>query len=62
MEGEMATHSRILIWKTHRQRSLAGHSAWGRKESDTAERARAHTHTCIHTSHFPKGSWMRFIS
>ena len=33
----MATHSRILAWKSHGQRSLAGNSSWGQKESDTTE-------------------------
>ena len=32
-----ATHSGILAWWSHGQRSLAGYSPWGRKESDTAE-------------------------
>ena len=27
----MATHSNILAWKCHRQRSLVGHSPWGSK-------------------------------
>ena len=39
--------------KFHWQRSLAGSSPWGHKESDTTERvcacARAHTHTQTHT-------------
>ena len=33
LEEEMATHSSILAWKIL-QRSLAGHSPWGRQESD----------------------------
>ena len=33
----MAPHSSILAWKIHGQRSLAGYSSWGRKESDTSE-------------------------
>ena len=32
------THSSILAWRSHGQRSLAGYSPWGRKESDTTER------------------------
>ena len=36
-EEEMATHSRILPKKSHRQRSLAGYSPKGRKELDTTE-------------------------
>ena len=31
--------------KSHGQRSLAGYSPWGRKESDTTERVNTHTHT-----------------
>ena len=30
----MATHSSILVWDSHGQRSLAGYSAWGCKKSD----------------------------
>ena len=38
LEKEMATHSSILAWRSHGQRSLAGYSPWGHKESDTTER------------------------
>ena len=34
----MATHSSVLAWRIHGQRSLAGYSPWGREESDTSER------------------------
>ena len=37
LEG-MATHSSILAWSIHGQRSLVGRSPRGRKESDTTER------------------------
>ena len=40
----MATHSSILVWRIYRQRSLSGHSQWGRKESDTTEGLTHHTH------------------
>jgi len=33
----MATHSSILAWRIHGQRSLVGYSPWGCKESDTTE-------------------------
>ena len=33
----MATHSRILAWRTPGQRSLVGYSSWGGKELDTTE-------------------------
>ena len=31
LEKEMATHSSILAWRIHGQRSLAGYSPWGRR-------------------------------
>ena len=37
LEEEMATHSSILAWKSHGQRSLTGYTPWGHKESDTTE-------------------------
>ena len=37
LEKEVATHTSILAWKFHGQRSLAGYSPWDRKESDTIE-------------------------
>ena len=33
----MATHSSILDWRIHRQRSLAGYDPYGCKESDTTD-------------------------
>ena len=33
----MATHSNILTWRIHGQRSLGGYNPWGHKESDTTE-------------------------
>ena len=33
LEEEMATHSSILAWRIPGQRSLAGCSTWGHKES-----------------------------
>ena len=38
----MATHSSILAWKFHGQRSLVGYSPWHCKESDTTEQACKH--------------------
>ena len=32
LENEIATHSSILAWKSHGQRSLVGYSPWGHKE------------------------------
>ena len=37
LEKEMATHSSVLAWRIPRAGSLAGHSPWGRKDSDTTE-------------------------
>ena len=37
LEKEMATHSSILVWEIHGQRSLVGYSPWGHKESDMTE-------------------------
>ena len=33
----MATHSCILAWRSHRQRSLSDYSPWGHKKLDTTE-------------------------
>ena len=38
LEKEMATHSSILAWKSHGQRSLAGYGPWDHKELDMPER------------------------
>ena len=38
LEEKMATCSSILPGKSHGQRSLAGYSRWGHKESDMTER------------------------
>ena len=37
LEKEMATHSSILAWRIHGQRSLVAYSPQGCKESDTTE-------------------------
>ena len=31
LEKELATHTGILAWKSHGQRSLVGYSPWGHK-------------------------------
>ena len=33
----MTSHSSILVWEAHEQRSLGGYSPWDRKESDATE-------------------------
>ena len=37
LKEEMATHSSILAWESHGQRSLVGYSPGGRKEMNTTE-------------------------
>ena len=37
LEKEMATHSSILAWRSHEQRSLVGYSPWGCKELHVTE-------------------------
>ena len=53
----MATHSNILAWEFHRQRSLVGYSPWCRKEQDMTKQLMqtyTHTHTSfIDTSSYP---------
>ena len=34
LEESLATHSSVLAWKIHGQRSMAGYSPWGCKKSD----------------------------
>ena len=36
-EKGMATHSSILAWRSHGQKSLEGYSPWGSTESDMTE-------------------------
>ena len=42
LEKGMVTHASILVWKIPGQRSLAGYSPWGHKESDMT----VPEHTC----------------
>ena len=44
-EKEIITHL-FLPGKSHGQRSLAGYSPWGHKESETTEHARTHMELC----------------
>ena len=41
LESEMATHSNILAWKSHGQRSLVGCSPWDCKEFDMTQHSTA---------------------
>ena len=40
LEEEMASHSSILAWKLHEQRSLVSYNSKGYKESEMTEHAR----------------------
>ena len=60
LEKGMATHSSTLAGEFHGQRSRAGYSPWGRKESDTTE-----SHNVTHTgkqktSAADTGFWVLF--
>ena len=51
LKKEMATHSSILgeyPGEFHGQKSLAGYSLWGRKESDMTERLHFHFQAIEH--------------
>ena len=42
LEEGMAAHSSTLAWRIHGQRSLAGYSPWGGKESDSSSQLHFH--------------------
>ena len=42
LDKEMATHSSILAWEIHGQRSLVGYSPWGHKELDLTKQLSMH--------------------
>ena len=52
LENETATHSSLLAEKLHGQRSLAGYSPLGHKDSDTTEHIYIHlynhTYLCVY--------------
>ena len=43
----MATHSGIITWKIHEQRSLVGYSPWGRKELDMTKQLSTAQHSTL---------------
>ena len=45
LEMGMTTHSSILAWKIHGERSLVSYSPWGGKDSDTTQTLLIHTGT-----------------
>ena len=51
LEKELATHTGILAWKSHGQRTLVGYSPWGLKESYMTE-VTYNTHTNTHISYW----------
>ena len=50
LQKGMATHSSILPWRFHGQRSLVSCSPWGRKESTMTEQL-THMHTPLISRH-----------
>ena len=44
----------LLLGKSHGQRSLAGYSPWGHKESDTTEHTHTHTYTVLKVAYLKK--------
>ena len=62
LEESVATHSSILAWESHSQRSLEGYSSWGLKESDTTEQLNTHTHSNLTLPwHTPWSLFQEFI-
>ena len=59
LEKGMETHSSILAWESHGQRSLAGPSPWDHKESDVTERL---THTLSFSVHNSFAMYVLFFS
>ena len=57
MEEGMPSHPLFLPGEFHGQRSLAGYSPWGHKESNMTEWLRTHTHT-LNTK---AGLWMKTL-
>ena len=47
----------FLPGKSHGQRSQAGYSPWGHKESDTTEKINTYTHIHIYTHTIVSGSY-----
>ena len=53
LEEDMATHSSILAWRIPWTKEPGGLQSWGRKESDTTEQLRTHSHYYISISSYP---------
>ena len=59
LENGMATPSNTLAWRIPGQRSLAGYSPWGHKESDMTEQPTFHFHSFIESTEVVK--WISYI-
>ena len=44
LDESTSTHSSVLAWRTHGQRSLVGYGPWGLKESDMTK---VTSHVCM---------------
>ena len=53
LEEDMATHSSILAWRIPWTKEPGELQSWGRKESDTTEQLRTHSHYYISISSYP---------
>ena len=51
LEEDMVTHSSILAWRSHGQRSLEGYSPWVTKSWSRLELLSTHTHTPPQKAH-----------
>ena len=60
LEKGMATHSSILVWRIHGQKSLAGCSPWSCKDSDTSKQ-HTHTHTHKPWCHIPQMCFLLYF-
>ena len=58
----MATHSSILAWRIYEQRSLEGHSPWGRQGGTQLKWLSMHAHTHKAIIWFPPSVTITFYS
>ena len=59
LEEGMATHSSILAWRIPWQRSLAGCTPWGHKESDTTEQLTLSNTPWSLMAEYTKKQWVK---
>ena len=55
-EGKGHTHSSILAWRFHEQKSFVGYSEWGCKELDMTKQQCTQTHTYPTECRVPENS------